>query len=167
VGSITENDLHRASTSNAIIYGFNVAAPASIKRIASRDKVDIRLFTIIYELIDDVKDGLSKLLAPEIVENDLGRLVVRGIFKTTKNDVICGGEVTKGKLIFPAQARVMRDGKQIAEVEIVGLKRGPQEAKEVFEGEMCGISLRTTSRLEILEGDHIELFTRSTITRTL
>lgn len=167
VGTITENDLHLALTSNAVIYGFNVAAPANIKRLASRDKITIKLFNIIYELIDDVKDDLSKLLAPEIVETDMGRLVVRAIFKTTKNDVICGGEVTKGKLVAPALARVMRDGQQLAEVEITGLKRGPQEAKEVFEGEMCGLSFRTASRVDLQEGDHIELFSRKSVIRTL
>jgi translation initiation factor IF-2 len=167
VGSITENDLHRASTSDAIIYGFNVSVPANIKRLASRDKITIRLYNVIYELIDDVKDGLSKLLAPEIIETDLGRLVVRGVFKTTKTEVICGGEVTKGKLTAPAAARVMRDGTQLAEVEITGLKRGPQEAKEVFEGEMCGMSFKTTSRVDLQEGDHIELFSRQTVTRSL
>ena len=167
VGSITENDLHLAATSNAIVYGFNVQAPANIKRLASRDKISIRLYKVIYELIDDVKDGLSALLAPEIVETDQGRLVVRGIFKTTKTEVICGGEVTKGKLTVPSLARVMRDGKQLAEVEITMLKRGPQEAKEVFEGEMCGLSFKTTSRVDLQEGDHIELFSRETVTRSL
>lgn len=167
VGSITENDLHRASTSDAIIYGFNVNVPANIKRLASRDKISIRLYKVIYELIDDVKDGLSNLLAPEIIETDLGRLVVRGVFKTTKTEVICGGEVTKGKLTAPATARVTRDGEQLAEVEITGLKRGPQEAKEVFEGEMCGMSFKSTSRVDLQEGDHIELFSRQTVTRSL
>jgi translation initiation factor IF-2 len=167
VGSITENDLHLAGTSGAIIYGFNVQVPANIKRLASRDKISIRLYKVIYELIDDVKDGLSALLAPEIVETDQGRLVVRGIFKTTKTEVICGGEVTKGKLTVPSLARVMRDGQQLAEVEITMLKRGPQEAKEVFEGEMCGLSFKTTSRVDLQEGDHIELFTRETVTRSL
>lgn len=167
VGAITENDLHLAGTSGAIIYGFNVMVPANIKRLASRDKVSIRLYKVIYELIDDVKNGLSSLLAPEIVETDTGRLVVRAIFKTTKTEVICGGEVTKGKLVVPAIARVMRDGKQLAEVEITMLKRGPQDAKEVFEGEMCGLSFKTASRVDLEEGDHIELFTREMITRSL
>lgn len=167
VGSITENDLHVATTSNAIVYGFNVVAPTSIKRLASRDKVHIRLYKVIYELIDDVKKELTTLLAPEIVETDLGRLVVRGIFKTTKTEIICGGEVTKGKITLPAFARIKRGDEQLAEAELTNLKRGPQDAKEVFESEMCGISLKTTSRIDLQDGDRIEFFTRQTIARTL
>jgi translation initiation factor IF-2 len=167
VGAITENDLHLATTSHAVIYGFNVVAPTEIKRLASRDQTSIRLYRVIYELIDDVKEEMSKLLAPEVIETDFGRLVVRAVFKTTKTEVICGGEVTKGKLTAPSIARVMRGSEQIAEVEVTGLKRGPQEAKEVVEGEMCGISFRTTGKVEIQEGDHIEFFKRETNTRTL
>ncbi len=167
IGSVNENDIHLAQSSHAIVYGFNVAMPANIKQIASRDKVQVRLYKIIYELIDDVKDELTKLLAPEVVETDLGRLVVRGVFKTTKTEVICGGEVTKGKLTVPALARVKRGDELLGEVEITGLKRGPQDAKEIFEGEMCGLSFKTTKRIDLLEGDHVELFTRSTVARTL
>jgi translation initiation factor IF-2 len=167
VGAITDNDIHTASTSGAIIFGFNVMAPTAVKRLASRDKVEIQLYNIIYELIDDVKERLGTLLAPEIVETDLGRLVVRGVFKTTKAEVICGGEVTKGRLAVPALARVMRDDTQLAEVEVVNLKRGPQDVKEVLEGEMCGVGLKTAARLDIQEGDRIELFTRQTVTRKL
>jgi translation initiation factor IF-2 len=167
VGSINENDIHLAQTSGAIVYGFNVAMPSPIKQIASRDKVPTRLYKIIYELIDDVKEELTKLLVPEIVEKDMGRLVVRGIFKTTKTEVICGGEVTKGKLVAPALARITRGDETLGEVEVTGLKRGPQDAKEVFEGEMCGMSLKTPHRIEVQEGDRIELFVRETVTRTL
>ncbi len=167
VGSITENDLHQASTSGTVIYGFNVVAPTNIKRLASRDKISIRLYSVIYELIDDVKEELTRLLPPEVVETDLGRLVVKGIFKTTKTEVICGGEVTKGKLAIPALVRVVRDGNQLAEVEVTNLKRGPQDAKEVQEGEMCGVNLRTENRLELQEGDRLEFFTRTTVARTL
>ncbi|MDB5185461.1 MAG: infB [Candidatus Saccharibacteria bacterium] len=167
VGAINENDLHLAQSAGAIIYGFNIELPSSARQQAARDKVDIRLYKVIYELIDDVKTGLSGLLRPEIVEHDLGRLVVRGIFNTTKTAVICGGEVTKGKLTAPALARVTRDKEVLGEVEITGLKRGPQEAKEVFEGEMCGLSFTTTKRIDLLEGDHIEVFTREAIQRTL
>jgi translation initiation factor IF-2 len=167
VGVINENDLHMAHTSNAIIYGFNVEVPSSIKQLAGRDKVSIRLYRIIYELIEDVRGELTQLLPPEIVETDLGRLVVRGVFKTTKTEVICGGEVTKGKLTVPALARVMRDDEQLAEVRVTNLKRGPQDAKEIIEGEMCGLSFESTSRVDLQEGDRIELFTREEVTRTL
>jgi translation initiation factor IF-2 len=167
VGTINDNDLHLAQTSNAIVYGFNVSLPPNIKRLASRDRIHIRLYRIIYELIDDVKQELSSLLAPEVKETELGRLVIRGIFKTTKTDVICGGEVTKGKLVAPALARVVRDGEVLAEVEITNLKRGPQDTKEVFEGEMCGASLKSTAKLDLQEGDHVEAFTRETVARTL
>ncbi len=167
VGSINDNDLHRAHTTGAIIYGFNVSLPTNIKQLANRDRVSIRLYRIIYELLDDAKGELSKLLAPEIQETEVGRLVVKAIFKTTKTEIICGGEVTKGKLTAPALARVVRGGEQLAEVEVTNLKRGPQDTKEVFEGEMCGMGIKTTSKLDLLEGDHIEVFTRETVTRTL
>lgn len=167
VGPVSENDLHLANTSQAIIYAFNVSVPNNVRQLASRDRLPIRSYKVIYELIDDVKQELTKLLAPEIVETELGRLVVRGIFKTTKTEVICGGEVTKGKLAVPALAKVMRDGELVAEVEVTNLKRGPQDAKEVLEGEMCGLSLKTTSRVDVQEGDHIEVFSRRTVARNL
>lgn len=167
VGTVTENDLHMAQTSNAIIYGFNVTIPTSIKQLANRDKIRIRLYRVIYELIDDVREELSELLAPEVVETELGRLVVKGIFKTTKTEVICGGEVTKGKLVVPSLARVLRGDETLAEVKVTNLKRGPQDAKEVFEGEMCGLSFESVSRVDIQEGDRVELFMRETVARKL
>lgn len=167
VGAITENDVRMAATSGAIIYGFHTMLPTSIKQLASRDKVSIRLYKVIYELIDDARVELSNLLAPEVVETELGTLVVRGIFKTTKTEVICGGEVTKGKLRMPALARVVRNKEQLAEVELTNLKRGPVDAKEILEGEMCGLSFATKSRVELAEGDRIEVFTRELKQRTL
>jgi translation initiation factor IF-2 len=167
IGTITENDAHMAHTSRAVIYGFNVTLPPNIRQHAARDKVSVRMYNVIYELIDDVRMELTERLAPEITETDMGRLVVRGIFNTTKTEVICGGEVTKGKLIAPALARIMRGAEKIADVEVTGLKRGPQEAREVFEGEMCGLSFKTTARIDLAEGDHIELFTRESVKRSL
>ncbi len=167
VGAVSENDLHLAHSSGAIVYGFNVSLPTSARQQASRDKISVRLYKVIYELIDDVKEELTKLLSPEIVETELGRLVVKGIFKTTKTEIICGGEVTKGKLTAPALARVSRGDEQLMEVEVTGLKRGPADVKEVFEGEMCGMSLKTAKRLELQEGDRIELFTREAVQRQL
>jgi translation initiation factor IF-2 len=167
IGPVNENDLYLAHTSGATIYGFNVAFPTSSKQQASRDKVNVHMYKVIYELIDDVKAELSNLLAPEIIEKDLGRLVVKGIFKTTKTEIICGGEVTKGKLTVPALARVTRDGETLDEVEITGLRRGPTEAKDILEGEMCGMSIKTTKRLDLQEGDRVELFTREALQRQL
>lgn len=167
VGAINENDLHMAHSSEAIVYGFNVSVPTNIKQTAARDKISLRLFHVIYELIDDAKTALSEMLRPQIVETDLGRLNVKGVFATTKTEVICGGEVTKGKLELPALARVMRGADQLAEVEVTNLKRGPQDAKEVVEGEMCGVSLKTTSKLLVEEGDKIEFFRRETVNRKL
>ncbi|HEX5796951.1 MAG TPA: translation initiation factor IF-2 [Candidatus Saccharimonadales bacterium] len=168
IGNITEKDEHLASTSGAIIYGFNVEVPNNIKRLANRDKVSARLFKVIYELIDDAKEELEKLLAPEIVRTELGRLLVKGIFKITKTEVICGGEVTKGKLIVPALAAVYRDDEVIVDnLEIISLKRGPQEAKEIQTGEMCGVSFKSESRVDLKEGDRLEFFTVEEKTRTL
>lgn len=167
VGAVNENDVHLAATSQAIIYGFNVTIASNIKQLAARDGVRVNLYKVIYELIDDAKEALSTMLNPEIIETELGRLLVKGIFKTTKTEVICGGEVTKGKLELPALAKVYRDKTLLAEVEVTNLKRGPQDAKEVVEGELCGLSLATTSRLAIEEGDRIELFRRETVARKL
>ncbi len=167
VGAISENDIHLAQTSQAIIYGFNVTMPSNIRQAASRDKVNVRLYNVIYELIDDVRSEMSDLLLPQVVETDLGRLVVRAVFKTTKTEVICGGEVTKGTLRSPSFARVMRGDEKLAEVEVTMLKRGPQETKEVNEGEMCGLSFKTEAKLELQEGDRLELFQRETVERHL
>lgn len=167
VGAINDTDAHMAKNTKSIIYGFNVDFPASVKKIANRDKINVRLYTVIYELIDDVKAELTKLLTPEVVEKSLGRVQVKGVFKTTKDQIICGGKVTKGKLIVPALARIFRDKEQIAEVEVVGLQRGKQDAKEVIEGEMCGLSLKTPSKVVLEIDDTIELFNRDTVARSL
>ncbi len=167
IGSISENDIHLAHTSRAIIYGFNVNLSPSIKRLSARDKVSVRLFSIIYELIDDAKAELSKLLAPEVVETKLGKLKVKGIFKTTKSDLICGGEVAEGKLTVPALVRISRGKEVIGEAEATGLKRGPQDAKEILQGEMCGVSLKTTKRVDLAENDVLEFYTKEVVERKL
>jgi translation initiation factor IF-2 len=167
IGAVNETDVHHAATSNAIIYGFHVELPTNIKRLASRDKVEVRLFNVIYELIEDARTELTKLLAPEVVEKELGTLQVKGVFKTTKTEVICGGEVTKGKLTVPSFARLKRGKEVLAEAEVTNLKRGPQDTKEVVEGEMCGISLKTSTRLDVQIDDRLEVFSRETVARSL
>lgn len=167
IGNITENDVRTASSSDAIVYGFNVTLPPAIKRLTNRDKVSVRMFKVIYELLDDARSVLEELLEPEVVETPLGELEIKGVFKTGKTDVICGGEVKSGKVMPKTLARVMRKKEQIAEVEVERVQRQQQEVKEVFEGEMCGLSLRTTSKLQLEEGDKLELFSRELRKRTL
>lgn len=167
VGILSENDVHLAHSSGAIIYGFNTSAPTSIRRLASRDQVSIRLYNVIYELIDDVKVELSELLADEVIEKDMGELEVKGIFKTTKTEIIAGGEVKSGILKTPALARVYRGKERIGEAELVGLKRGPNDAQDLAAGELGGISLNTQGRVTLELGDRIEFFTRETVERKL
>ncbi|HET9411246.1 MAG TPA: translation initiation factor IF-2 [Candidatus Saccharimonadales bacterium] len=167
VGNISENDVRMAQGSQAIIYGFNVQLPPAVKRQAQRDKVPVRIYRIIYELIDDAKTSLEELLAPEVVETEVGKLVIRGVFKISKDEVICGGEVTKGKLESGLLVRVKRNDEQIAEAEVGNVQRNHQEAKEVFEGDMCGMQLKTKGKLLIQEGDKLEFFRRELKKRTL
>lgn len=168
VGNISENDVRLAiGSDNTVIYGFNVQLPPAVKRLAQRDRVEVRIYDIIYELLDNAKSSMSDLLAPEVVETEVGKLTVKGVFRTMKDEVICGGEVTSGKVTTDLLARVMRGDEQIAEVEVIKVQRQQTEAKEVFEGEMCGLSLKTTKKLVLEEGDKLEFFTRELVKRTL
>jgi translation initiation factor IF-2 len=166
-GALNENDIHLAHSAGAIIYGFNTSVATNIRRLASRDQVSIRLYNVIYELIDDVKTELSKLLPDEIVEKEVGVLEVKGVFKTTKTEIIAGGEVKSGTLKVPAFARIYRGKQQIGDAELTGLKRGPNDARDLATGEMGGISLKTNNRLLLELGDRIEFFTRETVARSL
>lgn len=167
VGAINDNDLHLAHTSNAVLYGFHVQFPSGLRQVASRDKIDVKLYEVIYELLDDAKQRLSDLLAPEVIENDLGRIKVKKVFKTTQKEIIAGGEVTKGRVAAPAKVKVFRDKEELVEVSASRLQRGPQEVKEVLEGEECGVTLETESRLNLQEGDVLEFFTRELKERNL
>lgn len=167
VGNISENDIRRAAGSNAIVYGFSVQLPPAVKQLAAREKVSVRIFKVIYELLDDIRVVMEDLLSPEVVETDTGELKVLGVFRTTKDAVICGGEVLKGKVVPGTLARVVRDKEKIAEVEVSKVQRQQQEAKEVFEGEQCGLEIKLQSRLVIEENDRLEFFTRELKKRTL
>ena len=167
VGNISESDIRLAEGGNTIIYGFNVELPPAVKRLAMRDKVQVRLFKVIYELLDDARQSMEELLAPEVVETEIGKLTIKGVFRTLKEQVIAGGEVTTGKAVPNVLARVKHGDEQIAEVEVMSVQRQQQEAKEVFEGEMCGLSLKTTKKIQLEEGDVLEFFTRELVKRTL
>jgi translation initiation factor IF-2 len=167
VGNISENDIHLATSENTVIYGFNVDLPPAVKRLASREKVEVRLYRVIYELLDDAKLSMENLLAPEVVETEIGTLKVKGVFRTMREEVIAGGEMMRGKVSKGLLARLKRKGEQIAEVEVSSVQRQQQEAKEVFEGEMCGLSLKTAKKIVVEEGDELEFFTRELVKKTL
>jgi translation initiation factor IF-2 len=167
VGNISENDVHLAATEGTVIYGFNVELPPAVKRQAARDKVEVRIYKVIYELLDNAKTSMEALIAPEVVETQTGGLTIKGIFRTLKDEVICGGEVTSGKVTPGTMARVLRKGETIAEVEVTKVQRNQTEAKEVFEGDMCGMSLKTNKKLVLEIDDKLELFTRELVKRSL
>lgn len=172
VGDITEGDIRAASSSNATIYGFNVNLPAQVKRLAARAHVEVRLFKIIYELLDDAKSTMSALLPDEVVETHLGELDIQGIFRTTKTEIIAGGKVTEGRLLPHTQAKVWRGkGKKaelLGEVELVSLRREKNEANDIVEGEMCGVELALNGQKLTLElGDRLEVFKRELKARSL
>jgi len=168
VGNISENDVRLAANNKTIVYGFNVMLPPAVKQLAARDKVQIRLYKVIYELIDDARSSMEAMLAPEVVETEIGKLTIKGVFRTLKDEIIAGGEVTKGKITTGLLVRVIsKDSEEIEEAEVTKVQRQQQEAKEVFEGEMCGLSLKTKKKLTIVEGDKLEFFTRELVKRTL
>ncbi len=167
VGNISENDVRLAAGSGAVIYGFNVQLSTAVKRLAARDKVSIRIFKVIYELLDDIRVLMEDMLSPEVVETEIGELKILGVFRSARDEVICGGEVLKGKAVPSTLARLIRDKEKIAEVEVVKVQRQQQEAKEVFEGEQCGLALKTHGKLLVQENDRLQFFSRELKKRTL
>jgi translation initiation factor IF-2 len=167
VGNITENDIRQAADGKTVIYGFNVDLPPAVKRLATRERAEVRLYRVIYELLDDAKQSMENLLAPEVVETEIGTLTIKGVFRTLKDQVIAGGQVTKGKIASGLLVRVKRGDEVIGEAEVTSVQRDQAEAKEVFEGEMCGLSLKTVKKLQLEVNDTLEFFTRELVQRTL
>jgi translation initiation factor IF-2 len=167
VGNISENDVRLAADEKTVIYGFNVELPPAVKRLAGRDKVNVRMYSVIYELLDDARESMEALLAPEVVETEIGALKVKGVFRTTKEEIIAGGEVLRGKIQAGLLVRAKRGDDVIAEAEVTKVQRQQQEAKDVFEGEMCGLSIKTVKKVQLEEGDTLEFFTRELVKRTL
>jgi translation initiation factor IF-2 len=167
VGNITENDIRQAADGKTVIYGFNVDLPPAVKRLATRERAEVRLYRVIYELLDDAKQSMENLLAPEVVETEIGALTIKGVFRTLKDQVIAGGQVTKGKIASGLLVRVKRGDEEIGEAEVTSVQRDQAEAKEVFEGEMCGLSLKTVKKLQLEVNDTLEFFTRELVQRTL
>jgi len=160
VGNISENDIRLAADTGTTIYGFNVNLPPAIKRLAAKNRVEVKIFRVIYELLDDAKSAMEQLLAPEVIETEVGELAVRGVFRTVREEIIAGGEMLSGKVTPGILARVMRKKEQIAEVEISHVQREKIEVKEAAAGEMCGLSLKTQRKITVEIGDRLIFFTR-------
>lgn len=167
LGSITESDVSIANSGGAIIIGFNVLLPVRIKQLANRDKVDVKLYKVIYELIDDVRAKLNTLLKPEIVEELSGSLIVKGVFRVTKHQLICGGQVNKGKL--KAGLVVVRevDGEKEEIGELKNVQKEQQVVKEIKEGEMCGLEIETKDKVTVQEEEVLEFIERTEKERSL
>ncbi|HKK44477.1 MAG TPA: translation initiation factor IF-2 [Balneolaceae bacterium] len=153
-GAITESDVLLASASEAIIIGFQVRPTANARQVAEQEEIDIRLFSVIYDAVDEVKDAMEGLLSPEISEKFSGNAEVREIFKVSKVGTIAGCYVTEGKINRNHPVRVVRDGVVIYDGEIDSLKRYKDDVKEVQSGYECGISIVNYNDLKI--GDVIE-----------
>ena len=156
VGAITGSDVMFAAASNAIIIGFNVRPDTTAKQTAEREKVDIRLYRIIYNAIEDIEKAMKGLFAPVFREVELGRISVRNTFKVSGVGTIAGAYVQDGKVSRNAQVRVVRDGIVIHEGKISSLKRFKDDAKEVATGYECGIGIEGFN--DIREGDIIEAY---------
>jgi translation initiation factor IF-2 len=165
VGAITETDVMLASASNAIIIGFNVRPDVKARKYGEDEKIDIRMYRVIYEAIDDVKKAMTGLLEPEYREKYLGRAEVRATFKVPVIGTIAGSYIIDGKLQRNAEIRVLRDSVIIHEGKLASLKRFKDDVKEVLEGYECGIGVKDFN--DIKEGDIIEAYTMEEIAREL
>lgn len=163
VGAITESDVMLASASNAIIIGFNVRPEPVAKSIAETEQVDIRLYRVIYNAIEDITAAMKGMLDPIFEEKVLGQAEIRKLFKASGIGTIGGSYVTSGKITKNAKIRIIRDGKVIYDGELDGLRRGKDDAKEVLQGFECGITFNKFN--DIKEKDIVEAYVMEEIPR--
>ena len=163
VGAINESDVTLANAASAIVIGFNVRPDTNAKTLAEREKVDVRLYRIIYEAIDDIEAAMKGMLAPKYKEVILGHAEVRSAFKITGVGMVAGSYVTDGKIVRAGKIRLLRDNTVIRDGNINALKRFKDDVKEVAQGFECGISLEDFN--DIKEGDIIECYQLEEIKR--
>jgi translation initiation factor IF-2 len=156
VGAITESDVLLATASDAIIIGFNVRPMGNARAIADKEEIDIRMYSIIYDAINDLKDAMEGMLSPELKEEITGTAEIREIFKVSKIGTIAGCMVTSGKIFRNSNVRLIRDGVVIYTGELASLKRFKDDAKEVAKGYDCGMQIKNYNDINI--GDVIEAF---------
>ncbi len=164
VGGISENDVALAAASNAIVVGFNVRPDPNARELAEKEGVDLRLYRVIYQALDDIKAALSGLLAPDEREVELGRAEVRALFRTPRG-VVAGCMVTQGTITRGSLARLVRDGTIVWTGRVGSLRRFKDDVREVTEGYECGISLEGYQ--DVHEGDVIETYEVRETARTI
>ncbi|WP_426062936.1 translation initiation factor IF-2 [Flavobacterium sp. DSP2-3-1] len=165
VGAITETDVMLASASDAIIIGFNVRPAGNARQLADKEEIDIRYYSIIYAAIDDLKDAMEGMLAPEMKEEILGTAEIREIFKISKVGSIAGSMVMDGKIVKNAKMRIIRDGVVVFTGELLALKRFKDDVREVAKGYDCGIQVKGYNDIE--ERDVIESYHEVAIKKKL
>jgi len=164
-GAISDGDVLLAAASNAVVIGFNVRPERKAADAAERDKVEIRLYTVIYDAVEEMRKALEGLLEPSIREVRLGSAEVRDIFKISKVGAIAGSFVVDGKVNRNAQIRLLRDNVVIHTGKVSSLKRFKDDASEVKAGSECGIGIANYNDLK--PGDVIEFFTTEKVKETL
>lgn len=170
VGDITENDVYMAAGDNTVIYGFNVSVPTNISKMAARDGVSIRNYKVIYELLDDAKASMEDLLDAEVVEDEIGEMKIKGVFRTERTAIIAGGEVLTGKVAAKVPGadgkevevfgRVYRDKELIGEVQVDSVQKEKMAVPELVAGETGGIAFKLEKKLVIELNDRVKFFTR-------
>ena len=165
VGGITETDATLAAASNAIILGFNVRADASARRLIESESVDLRYYSVIYSLIDEIKQAMSGMLAPEFKQEIMGLAEVRDVFRSPKFGAIAGCMVTEGTIKRNNPIRVLRDNVVIYEGELESLRRFKDDVAEVRNGMECGIGVKNYN--DVRPGDMIEVFQVIEVQRTI
>jgi translation initiation factor IF-2 len=165
VGGITENDISLAIASDAVVIGFNVRPDVGARELAEKEDVDVRLYRVIYQALDEIRQALSGMLAPEQQEAELGRAEVRALFRVPKMGVVAGCMVTHGTMTRGALARLVRDGTIVYTGKIGSLRRFKDDVREVAEGFECGIGLENFQ--DVHEGDVIEAYEVREVARTL
>jgi translation initiation factor IF-2 len=163
VGGINESDANLALTSGAAIIGFNVRADASARRVVEESGLDLRYYSIIYEVIDDVKKAVSGLLSPDVKEEIIGLAEVRDVFRSSKLGAIAGSMVVEGVIKRHNPIRVLRDNVVIYEGELESLRRYKDDVNEVRAGTECGIGVKNYN--DVKPGDQIEVFERIEVAR--
>jgi translation initiation factor IF-2 len=165
VGGINESDANLALTSGATIIGFNTRADAGARRVMEEKDLDLRYYSIIYEVIDDVKKALSGLLEPEVREEIIGLAEVREVFRSSKFGAIAGCMVVEGVIKRNNPIRVLRDNVVVYEGALESLRRFKEDAQEVKNGMECGIGVKNYNDVKV--GDHIEVYERTVVAREL